>query len=43
MAYTLKEIFEALGKIENGGAMVANLRAAICQILAVRCKQYNKN
>lgn len=32
MAYTLKEIFEALGKIENGGAMVADLQDAISQV-----------
>ena len=26
MAYTLQQIFEALGKIENGGSMVADFR-----------------
>ncbi len=29
MAYTLQQIFEALGKIENGGAMVADLQDVI--------------
>lgn len=32
MEYTLKEIFEALGKIENGGAMVAVLQDAISKV-----------
>ena len=32
MAYTLKEIFEALGKIENGSAMVADLQDVISQV-----------
>lgn len=29
MAYTLQQIFEALGKVENGGAMVADLQDVI--------------
>ena len=29
MAYTLEQIYEALGKIENGGTMVADLQDAI--------------
>lgn len=29
MAYTLEQIYEALGKIENGGMMVADLQDAI--------------
>lgn len=32
MAYTLQEIFAALGKTENGGAMVADLQDAISQV-----------
>lgn len=29
MAYTLQQIYEALGKVENGGAMVADLQDVI--------------
>ena len=29
MAYTLEQIFEALGKADNGGAMVADLQSII--------------
>ena len=29
MSYTLQQIYEALGKVENGGAMVADLQDAI--------------
>lgn len=29
MAYTLQQIFETLGKVENGGAMVADLQDVI--------------
>ena len=29
MAYTLEQIYEALGKIENGGTMVADLQDVI--------------
>ncbi len=28
MAYSLQQIYEALGKIDNGGAMVADLQEA---------------
>ena len=31
MAYTLQQIFEALGKVENGGAMVADLQDVISE------------
>ena len=31
MAYTLQQIYEALGKVENGGAMVADLQDVISQ------------
>ena len=32
MAYTLQQIFEALGKIENGGSMVADLQTEIGKV-----------
>lgn len=32
MAYTLQQIFEALGKVENGGSMVADLQTEISKV-----------
>lgn len=32
MAYTLQQIFEALGKVENGGSMVADLQNEISKV-----------